>query len=55
MTEIESKSDKYVVIVEWSTVTVGLLWVLSFCIEWSNINLCLLGPEEDQNCIANLC
>lgn len=43
--EIESKSDKYVVIVEWNTVTVGLLWVLSFYWEWKDMNLVLLFPS----------
>lgn len=46
--EIEGKSDKYVVIVEWNTVTVGLMWVLSFCWEWKDMNLVLIGPKGEN-------
>ena len=41
----ESKSDKFVDIVEWNTVTVGLLWVLTFYWEWKNMNLVLVDPS----------
>lgn len=41
----ESKTDPFVNIVEWNTVTIGLLWVLSFYWEWDTINLCLKGPK----------
>ena len=43
--EIEGKSDKYVDIVEWNTVTVGLLWVLTFYWEWKQMNLVLVDPS----------
>lgn len=39
--EVEGKGDKYVVIVEWNTVAVGLLWVLSWVIEWRHYGLAL--------------
>lgn len=40
--EIEQKkSDMYVVIVEWNSVLVNLLWVLSFVFEWKELNFCL--------------
>ena len=32
-------------IVEWNTVTIGLLWVLSWYIEWKHYYLCLSGPK----------
>lgn len=32
--DYESKTDKYVVIVEWNTVAIGLMWVLTFYWEW---------------------
>lgn len=41
----ESKTDPFVNIVEWNTVTIGLLWVLSFYWEWGSINLKLRGPK----------
>ena len=43
----ESKTDKFVNIVEWNTVTIGLLWVLSFCWEWKQMNLCLIQPNGE--------
>lgn len=39
--EVEGKGDKYVVIVEWNTVAVGLVWVLSWVIEWRHYGLAL--------------
>jgi len=40
--EIEQKkSDMYIVIVEWNSVLVNLLWVLSFVFEWKELNFCL--------------
>jgi hypothetical protein len=42
--ELEGKGDKYVVIVEWNTVTMGLLWVLSFYPEWKHLALTLTAP-----------
>lgn len=43
--ELDGKSDRYVNIVEWNTVTVGLLWVLSFYWEWKHMNLVLVSPN----------
>jgi hypothetical protein len=43
--ELQGKGDKYVVIVEWFTVTVGLLWVLSWYFEWEHFYLCLTPPK----------
>lgn len=37
----QKKSDIYVVIVEWNSVLVNLLWVLSFVFEWKQLNFCL--------------
>jgi hypothetical protein len=48
--ELEGKGDKYVVIVEWNTVTIGLLWVLSWYFEWKNYYLCLTGPKTIPVC-----
>ena len=39
------KTDKYVNIVEWNTVTIGLLWVLTFYWEWKQMNLVLVDPS----------
>ena len=39
--DVEGKGDKYVVIVEWNTVAVGLLWVLSWVTEWKHYGLVL--------------
>ena len=44
----ESKSDMYVNIVEWNTVTVGLLWVLTFYWEWKQMNLVLVDPSGEN-------
>ena len=43
---IEGKGDKYVVIAEWNTVTIGLLWVLTWYLEWDNYYLCLIPPTK---------
>lgn len=48
--ELEAKSDRYVNIVEWNTVTVGLLWVLSFAWEWKHMNLVLISPRRQSPC-----
>ena len=45
----ESKTDKYVNIVEWNTVTVGLLWVLTWVWEWKQMNLVLVFPNSDNS------
>ena len=37
----QKKSDQFVVIVEWNSVLVNLLWVLSFVMEWPELNFCL--------------
>lgn len=39
--DIEGKSDKYIVIIEWNSVLINLLWVLSFVFEWKELNFCL--------------
>lgn len=47
--EWEGKSDRYVNIVEWNTVTVGLLWVLTFYWEWGQMNLVLIDPNGNSS------
>jgi phage shock protein PspC (stress-responsive transcriptional regulator) len=37
----QKKSDQFVVIVEWNSVLVNLLWVLTFVMEWKEMNFCL--------------
>lgn len=50
--ELEKKSDMYVVIVEWNSVLVNLLWVLSFVFEWRGLNFCLdFYPKTEQSLI----
>ena len=34
-------TDIYIVIVEWNSVYVGLIWVLSFAFDWKNYYICL--------------
>ncbi len=39
-------------IVEWNTVTIGLLWVLTWYFEWENYYLCLIPTKKanfDEN------
>lgn len=44
----QKKSDQFVVIVEWNSVLVNLLWVLSFVMEWPELNFCLdYYPKEN--------
>lgn len=33
--------DIYIVIVEWNSVYVGLIWVLSFAFDWKHYYICL--------------
>jgi hypothetical protein len=45
--ENQKKSDQFVVIVEWNSVLINLLWVLSFVMEWQELNFCLdFYPKE---------
>jgi len=44
--DFEEIGNKYVVIVEWNTVTIGLLWVLTWYFEWHNYYLCLIPPQK---------
>jgi hypothetical protein len=44
--DLEGKGDRYVVIVEWNTVTIGLMWVLSWYFEWEHYYLCLSSPKR---------
>ncbi len=44
--DIEGKGDKYVVIVEWNTVAIGLLWVFTWYLEWDDYYLCLIPPNK---------
>jgi hypothetical protein len=40
----------YVVILEWNSVLINLLWVLSFVYEWKELNFCLdFYPKNNQN------
>ena len=39
----ENKDDKYVVILEWNTVFVNILWLFSFRTDWKNVYLCVTG------------
>lgn len=36
-----NKQDIYVVIVEWNSVIINLLWILSFVCEWKKFIICL--------------
>lgn len=36
-----NKQDIYVVIVEWNSVMINLVWVLSMVMEWNHFKLCL--------------
>ena len=48
--DIERNSDKYIVIVEWNSVLINLLWVLSFVFEWKELNFCLdFYPKNRKN------
>jgi hypothetical protein len=38
------KQDDYVDIIEWNSVSINLLWVLSFVDDWQKVYLCLKGP-----------
>lgn len=38
----DNKSDIYVVILEWNSVLVNLLWVLTMVFEWRKFNICLI-------------
>ena len=37
----QKKSDQFVVIVEWNSFLGNLLWVLTFVLEWKELNFCL--------------
>lgn len=40
-----NKQDIYVVIVEWNSVMINLLWVLSMVMEWKDFNLVLMNKK----------
>ena len=40
--------DVYIVIVEWNSVFVGLVWVLSFTRDWKNVYLGFNTQKQEQ-------
>ena len=45
LTEAENKDDIYVVILEWNSVSINLLWLLTFAYEWKNFDLTLVNTK----------
>lgn len=43
----KEKKDDFIVIVEWNTVIVNLLWMLSFRREWKQVYLTFNGNAGD--------
>jgi hypothetical protein len=43
----ENKDDKYVVIIEWNLALGGMLWLLTFVLDWGNVYVTLKGNIND--------